>query len=83
MIKSLGKKEGELAGFREQLDLANQALRRSEEALEVRKLTLLSLIHPLYFEHNFFFSFLKQQKKICCFFPLRSTHMHPQKGLFT
>ena len=34
MIKSLGKKEGELAGFREQLELANSALARSEEALE-------------------------------------------------
>ena len=36
MIKSLGKKEGELAGFREQLQQANLALKRSEEALEVR-----------------------------------------------
>ena len=35
MIKSLGKKEGELAGFREQLQQANLALKRSEEALEV------------------------------------------------
>nr|KAG5710593.1 hypothetical protein BaRGS_013239 [Batillaria attramentaria] len=34
MIRSLGKKEGELAGFRDQLQQANQALKRSEEALE-------------------------------------------------
>lgn len=67
MIKSLGKKEGELAGFREQLDLANQALRRSEEALEVRKLTLLSLIHSLYFEHNFFFFFETTEENLLFF----------------
>ena len=42
MIKSLGKKEGELAGFREQLQQANLALKCSEEALEVR-LAVLSL----------------------------------------
>ena len=35
MIKSLGKKEGELEGIREQLQQANQALQKSEEALEV------------------------------------------------
>ena len=40
MIKSLGKKEGELAGFKEQLQQANLALKSSEEALEVWLLNL-------------------------------------------
>lgn len=34
LIKSLGKKEGELAGFQEQLSRAMEALNKSEEAVE-------------------------------------------------
>ena len=35
LIKSLGKKEGELEGFQDQLRKAMDALNKSEEAVEV------------------------------------------------